>query len=192
MKASVSLSAFRGGYSNNTAVQSLPQGVSRIHWACVRPSQSFSLSVWFTWRKLFVCVYAFLHYRDKEASCSTILLVLGCKAAWAMCLALPWQQRTAGLTDTHGQNIFSPHTHSHKSPAAERCNRNTEEPACLSWREALRNTDRIHKMPGEKDERKSERCTGKTKLTITCCSWHSQERDEMFTSRQKLYSIWVA
>lgn len=44
-------------------------------------SPSVCLSICFTWRKVLVCVYAFLHYRDKEASCSTTLAVLGCEAA---------------------------------------------------------------------------------------------------------------
>lgn len=77
--------------------------------------------------------------------------------------------------------LFSPHTHSRSSPAAERCNRNTEELARLCWGEALHNTGRIQKMPGEKGKQREERTAGEreergagtreSKLTITWCSW---------------------
>lgn len=149
-EASASLFAFIHGSSFSATER--PEEFTGLVLDPVGPS--VCPSDWITWRK--VCVYTHTHRereterprdrereRDREASCSTTLAVLGHEAAWAMCPALPWQQRTARLTHTHGQNIFSlslslfccffsPHTHSRSSPAAERCNRNTEEPACLS------------------------------------------------------------
>lgn len=63
-----------------------------------------------------VCVYAFLHYWEKEASCSPTLAALGHKAAWAMCLTLPWQQRTARLIHTCACTQIRVRTHAHFSP----------------------------------------------------------------------------
>lgn len=112
-----------------------------------------------------VCVYAFLHYWEKEASCSPTLAALGHKAAWAMCLTLPWQQRTARLIHTcactqirvrtHTRTLLSP-THIHAAVQQQ----NDATGIQKNWGEALHNTGRIQKMPGERGERREERTAG--------------------------------
>lgn len=114
--------------------------------------------------------------------------------------------RRYACADTHthtGKNIYSlpasslPHTHSRSSPAAERCNWNTEE-LRRGITQHWQNTEdarRERRTEGGEDSRggrgERERNAREWNPTITCCSWHSQEEAEAFISTPKLYSLWM-
>ncbi len=182
----------------------------RIHRACVRPGLSINVSVCLSHMEkgacVCVCVFvrACAHFSTTERKRLPAARLWQC---WAAKLPKPCAQRchgNRGLQDwdthihthehvrTHAKHIlshylFSPHTHSCSGPAAEQCRRNTEEPACLSWREALH---RIRKIPGKMGEQrqKKQQDTEREKERqrqidkerewgdITFFSWHSQER----------------
>lgn len=90
-----------------------------------------------------------------------------------------------------------PHTHSRSSPAAERCNWNTEE-LRRGITQHWQNTEdarRERRTEGGEDSRggrgERERKAREWNPTITCCSWHSQEEAEAFISTPRLYSLWM-
>lgn len=75
------LFAVMGAYDMHNAASS-KERTRRTQWVCLKPSESFRLSVHLSdSHASSVCVCAFLLYEDKEASCSTTLAELGCEAA---------------------------------------------------------------------------------------------------------------
>lgn len=182
-----------GAYDIHNATCSSKERTRRTQWACLKPSESFRLSVHLSdSHASSVCVH-FFSTETKRLPAARLW------QSWAVKLPEPCAQHCHGnrelqdwLTHTHTHTgktyslslcLFTRHTHSHRHPAAEGCNRNTEEPAWAD--EKLHNTERTHDR-GREAGRHVE-----THFTITRCTVHSQERAKVVTSIEKLSSIWL-